>query len=336
MVGIRDFARLTGLLARTSRVPERPRPHRRVEEEHGLTTASGVVYDWFEPRGESEATVIPLHGATLNGKDDVRLQHFARSLCISGATCAVPSLPALSDMRWEPGDIDALTEVIDQAAGRSGQPVGLIGFSFAASYALLAAARERVAERVRFVIGIGAYHRFPDVYQHFMASREQDPAEGDQAAWDDRIYLHLTIAHRQADHLDLPPDLRASVDDLLHRFCNRSDTAEKRTFFERHLRGLDLVPVDTARQDAADLEALSPAGKLSGLRCRVGLVHDPADGIVPAAHADRLAAELAGLPGGDRHRVLVSPLMRHVNLTGALNLKQVLKLYDVLAPLVRP
>lgn len=336
MVGVRDFARLTSLLARTSRVPDEPRPHRRVKEEHELTTASGVVYDWFEPKGESEATVIPLHGATLNGKDDARLQHFARSLCVSGATCAVPTLPALSDMRWEPNDIDALAEVIDRAAERSGQPVGLIGFSFAGAYCLLAAARPAVADQVRFVIGVGAYHRFPDVYEHFMASRERDPAEDDQAAWDDRIYLHLTIAHRQADHLDLPVELRASVDDLLHRFCNRSYADEKRAFFERHLRALDLVPIDTARQDEANLEALSPAGKLEGLRCRVGLVHDPADGIVPAVHAEGLAAELAGLPGGDRHRVLVSPLMRHVNLAGALNLKQVLKLYEVLAPLVRP
>jgi len=336
VVGLRDFARLTSLLARTSRVPDEPRPHRRVKESHDERTRSGMVFDWFEPKGASEATVIPLHGATLNGKDDVRLQHFARSLCASGATCAVPSLPALSHMRWEPSDADALEELIEQAADRTGQPVGLIGFSFAGSYALLAAARARVADRVRFVIGVGAYHRFGAVYENFMATRAQDPAQDDAAGWDDRIYLHLTIAHRQADHLDLAPELRAAVDDLLQRYCNRAETAEKRAFFERHLRPLDLVPLDTARQDPADLEALSPAGKLAGLRCRVGLVHDPADGIVPAVHADRLAAELAGLPGGAEHRVLVSPLMRHVNLAGALNLRQVLKLYEVLAPLVRP
>lgn len=333
-MGIRDLFRLTALLKRTAKVPAKPLVDKRFSERREQTTPGGLVYDLMEPTRTSEGLVIPLHGSTLNGKDDARLQHFARSLAISGGTCAVPTLPGLSHMRWVDSDVHALVELIEHLHNQTGRRVGLIGFSFGGSLALLAAANKAVADKVRFVLTFGAYHCLNRVYDFFYETRKQEPIG--ETAWDDRVYLHLTTAYRQRERLDLPDEVEAGLVSLMKRFCSQSDHEEKRAFFEQHLRALDLLTLERQHQDRAMLDAVSPAGQLQSLRCQVGLVHDPADGIVPADHAQQLMAELQGTARAADHRLLVTSLMKHVDLAGALNMPEIVRLFKILAPLVRP
>jgi hypothetical protein len=333
-MGIRDLFRLTALLKRTAKVPDQPLVDKRFTERREQTTPGGLVFDLMEPARAPEGLVISVHGSTIKGKDDARLQHFARSLAIAGGTCAVPTLPGISDMRWVDSDIDSLVELIEHLHAQTGRRVGLIGFSSAGSYALLAAARKSVADKVRFVLSIGAYHSLNRVYDHFFETRHQDPIG--ETAWNDRIYLHLTTAHRQRKRLNLPDEVQAGVVSLLKRFCYQAEHGEKRAFFEQHLQPLDLLEVEHQHQDRAMLDAVSPAGQLQSLSCQVGLVHDPADGIVQVEHAIRLTAELPATAGAADHRLLVTSLMKHVDLSDALNMREIYRLFQILAPLVRP
>ncbi|HOX45473.1 MAG TPA: hypothetical protein PK668_17885 [Myxococcota bacterium] len=332
-MGLVDMARLLGLLRRLARAPEGGGPDPRVEEQRARRTSAGMPYDLLLPRHQPEAVLIALHGATLNGKDDARLQHFARQLAVSGAACAVPNLPGMSRLEWLPSDLEALAGLIGELHAETGHRVGLVGFSFAAAYALVVATRPEVAERVRFVLSIGAYHSFPELYQHFLRTRH-DPAE-DEAAEDDLIYRDAIGAWRQRAALGLDPARLAELEALLRRFCHQASPEEKRAFRERWLLPRDPVALDVAAQDRAALEALSPAGKLAGLRCPVSLIHDPHDHIIPVSHARALEAELGALPDGGRHRVLVTGLLKHVTLSGAFNLGEAARLLAALQPLVQ-
>ncbi len=294
--------------------------------------ASGIPCDWYEARGRRRAVAVALHGVTPNGKDDHRLQGFARALAASGTTCAVPRVPGLADLRWDPSDVGVVGRVVEAAAEATSSRVVIVGFSHGGSVALLAAARPQWAQRISYVLSFGAYHSLARSLAGL--SKIAEPARA--ADWDDFVFAHLVLAHRHGEALRLEPALREAVDDLLHRYCGHASDEEKRRFFDRHLRPLDLVREEEARRDPAALAALSPEGQLAGLLCPVGLVHDPGDLLVPVSEAHALFAELSRFPpsGGGSHRLLVTRLMRHVTPSGVFRIGEALRLARMAAPLV--
>lgn len=324
-----DIATLSRLFVRLGATPSGP--HRDVVEEPGRATPEGAGYDDYAPRGTSRGTVVAVHGVTVNGPRDGRLVHFARCLARANVRCLVPRLPALCDCRPDPADVGALESVTREAAATAGGRAGLIGFSFGASYCLVVAARPAVAPRCRFVLSFGAYHSLGDLWRHHAQAQFADPRT--EVDWDDVIYLRLVLAAGNRDLVTLPADVWRQIDDLLPRYCHEATAAEKRDFFERHLRGLDLLPL-AARQDDAVFAALSPAGQLGGLRCGVSLVHAPSDVPVPVAPARRIHDEIRARADGASHRLLVTPLLAHVTPANALRLLDVARLYPALGPIV--
>jgi alpha-beta hydrolase superfamily lysophospholipase len=290
---------------------------------------AGVACDAYEPRGAARAAVVALHGVTVQGKDDRRLGRFARALAASGARCVVPTLPGLSALRWERGDVDAIAAVVDAATAEAGCPAVIVGFSHGASLGLLAAARPGTSARVGYVLGFGAYHSLP---RFFGRIRALSPPRGGRAL-SDVAYAWLVEARRRAGTLALSPAFCAAADDLLRRWCDAASDAEKRAFFDAHLRGLDLgARVDPAAD--ATFPALSPEGNLGGLACPVALVHAPDDHLVPVSEAEALLAEVRRAAPGARHRLLVTRLVEHVAAARVPRPAEVLALLSMLAPLV--
>jgi len=329
---LRALGRLSSFLARLSHQPETPQPDPLLRERVGLRNAHGTVFDLFEPRDATGEPLIALHGCTLNGKDDARLQHFSRCLARAGRSVYVPTLPALADARWNAGDVDALVDLIEEVHQRTGHPIDLLGFSFSASYALVAAARPQVADKVRYLLGFGAYCSFPETYRLLIESysRELVPEE----EWDDHIYLHLITAYRQRQLLGLAPDLVEAMEALLRGYCHHASAEDKRAFFEQKLRGLGALAVEREHLDWAVLEALSPAGKLAELRCPVYLLHDPLDPLVPPAQARQLLDELRERSGAPEQRLLFTSMLQHVSLADVFNLGEVRRLLATLLPLI--
>jgi hypothetical protein len=321
-----DLARLVALISRIARPASAAASDPRVVEQLDLRTAD-IDYDRYDPHGEPRAIVVVLHGVVLAGRRDPRLVHFGRSLARSGVTCLVPTLPGLARCRWEVRDLDAIASVVNTVD--AGRRVGLIGFCYAASYALVAAARPALAPRISFVLGFGPYHSLPTAFDTYVAAKDHTPS-GDKE-WDNWIYLHLVMAHQH-----LPEgEVRAAACELLDRYCLRSSSEEKRAFFDRHLRHAGLLDATDRARDEATLEALSPAGKLGPLQATVSLLHDPRDTIVPAFHSERIFAELQALPGAERHRLLVTTLLSHAELSNLLRPGELLRFCSALEPVVR-
>lgn len=104
---------------------------------------------------------VLLHGLTYTGREHPSLVAFARSLAASGALVLVPDIPEWRALRMVPevsvatirAAIISLTERTDVARGRT----GVIGFSFGATQALIAASDPGIARRLSGLAAWGGY-----------------------------------------------------------------------------------------------------------------------------------------------------------------------------------
>lgn len=298
-------------------------------EHRDLHTPQGMLFDWYEPSHATATPAIALPGVTVNSKDDPRLQYFARCLAASGIPCLAPRIHGLAECDLQPADILELVDFIDQQS--NGQRLGLIGFSYGASYALLAAAHPKVASKIGYVLSFGAYHNLDDLFSTYVTKKASlhhiDPESSD---W---IYLHLVLAYRHRKKLELSDQTVQLVYRLLQTYCHTSNLQDKRAFYQSHLRQLDLVQLEKESRDAFIHSSLSPAGRLHGLRCPIGLLHDPNDGLIPADHAQALQKELS--THGIRHQILITPLLSHVDVSGMRRFIDTLAIMKIFLLLVR-
>jgi acetyl esterase/lipase len=295
------------------------------------TTDAGAIYDLYEPHGHPRGAVIAVHGAVMTGRKDARLVHLARCLAGSGMICAAPTLPGLARFDFDEADITTLESVIEEIHVRFGM-VGIAAFSWGGSYALVAASRPVTAPRVRLVLAIGAACSFPELCD-WGYERRAEPL-GDGRDLDDAIYVRMAMAYRRREHLGLDPEVCASLEDLLRRYCCEASLDEKKAFHDRWLRGLDVPGIDRRFLDRRTLEAISPAGKLGGLRCRIRLLHDRGDNLVPVSHSERIHAELLALPNARDPRLHLASLLSHVSPSRLPSLSDALGVARSIYPLV--
>ena len=111
---------------------------------------------------------VVLHGLTRTGRAHVGLRNFARALAASGHAVLVPEIPEWRDLRVAP----AITIETIQAAVRAlharpevdAERIGLLGFSFGATQAIIAATDPATASLLRAVVAWGGYHDLVRVF----------------------------------------------------------------------------------------------------------------------------------------------------------------------------
>jgi pimeloyl-ACP methyl ester carboxylesterase len=296
---------------------------------HESCVVGGARYELYLPRGRARGVAVAVHGGDRQGWHNARLVRFARALASCEVACAVPEIPGLARCTFDPSDLEALAEVCADASRRLAGRPGLVGFSYGGGYALAVAAQAELS--LRFVVAVGAFHSLPDLFDWYVQQDQVAPRTREE--WDDAIYLKLVLAFWFAEPLGVSAALRGDLESLLDRYCEEASDAEKRAFFERHLRHLDVFPVAARTIDRGLLSRLSPAGKMGGVRCPVTLIHDRHDSIVPLRDAERLYAELA-LGGRAHHRLAITEVLSHVTPTRVLDLRGLARLASALEPLL--
>jgi acetyl esterase/lipase len=296
------WSRLVVLLGRIARGPGHA-PHSHREE-----TSGEIAADVYRPRGTSRGVLLAVHGATLAGPRDGRLEHFAACTAASGITTVVPRLPGLASLRFDPDDVDVVAGEIQRWRGEGAGRVGLIGFSLGGSLALLAAARPGPAAWASFVVTIGAHHDLTTLLtiERFTA----EPAPGD-AARDSWAHFRLGELYRNRGVLALDAEQVTALEATLSGWCDALGSPEKEAAVERFRSYFGSIHAMHGEPEGdAALAALSPVGRLHALACPVSLLHAPDDDLVPPEHAWRLLQEV---PARCRPRLLVTPLLSHVS-----------------------
>ena len=139
----------------------------------------GTAADLYRPGNAARARLVVVPGIADAGRRDPRLVAFAESLARVGFLVLVPDLPAASRGSADASDAETVAAAV-LALPDPALPTGIVGISYAAGPAWIAAAKPRLAGRVDFVVTLGAY-RDPHAMVTFLTTGAHRAPE--DAAW---------------------------------------------------------------------------------------------------------------------------------------------------------
>lgn len=280
-----------------------------------------------EPARCPRAAIVAVPGAVPLGKDDPRLVAFATTLARAGFAVLAPEIAGYRQLRMRPADADAVADAFAWLAAREDlAPAGRAGiaaFSYSVGPALLAALRDDVRERVRFVVGVGGYYDLPRAMRFFTTGWFEHEGRWQRTTPDDtgrmvlaysgldyladgadRAVFDRMVALRMADpRADLAP-LAAQLGPgarSLYALALNDDPARFPDLFARLPAAMraDIARLDLARHD------------LRPLRARLLLVHGRNDNLIPWPESLALAA---AVPEGQARVFVIRRVLGHVDL----------------------
>lgn len=226
--------------------------------------------------------LVLVHGVTAEGKDDPRAVRAAALLARVGFGVIVPSVPGLMAGRLRPADVEPVVAAVE-AATAGGRRAVVVGVSIGAGPAVLAAADERVRDRVAAVVTLGGYASAHELIRFFLTGEYAFAGHRGQVEHDPAVVEHF---------------LRANAELLAGHDPRRlaTDRAAARRFL-----------ADLPAHTRALLTRLSPTAVAADVRARLVLVHGRGDRAVPFTEALRLAAARP-----ERSRVVLLGSIDHV------------------------
>lgn len=281
--------------------------------------------------GENQrGALVLIPGAAEQGKDDPRLQGFARTLARLQFAVLVPDMENVRKLRVGPDDIE---DIADAAVYLAGRPdlgatggVGLVAVSYAVGPAVLAALTPRARDHVRFIYAIGGYHSMRKMVT-FVTTGYYGGEFGSMEGWEylePFPYGRWAFLRSNAHRVESETDQRL-LDQIAQArlYDPEADiSAWRRELGPEGTAILDLlenddplqVPAlleDLPEQVTTDLKALDISQHdLSQLQARMILVHGMKDPIIPYTES----LELARRAGDGNNPLYLPRALSHVDL----------------------
>jgi pimeloyl-ACP methyl ester carboxylesterase len=125
------------------------------------------VYRPARARGRALPGWVVLHGLTRTGREHPGLHRFATAVAASGSIVLVPDIPEWRDLRVAPAitmdTIKAAVRALQERTDVLHEHAGLLGFSFGATQALIAATDPDVAGMLHGIAAWGGYYDMPSL-----------------------------------------------------------------------------------------------------------------------------------------------------------------------------
>jgi len=261
--------------------------------------------DLYTPGGRVRAAMVLVPGAAVLGRDEPRLQAFARTLARAGFVVLVPELPEVRQLRLSRADADRVAAALRQLhQWQPTAPLGVAAISYAVAPAIIAALQDDVAPTIAFVAGVGGYRDTETVIRFVTTGIFRPMGSAREIHVEPNAYGRWAFLLANAGRLDDADDARRLEDIARLRFRDPG------VDFQRLAAGLGpqgrsvLALVENRDPDAVGrlIEGL-PAGirreidgldlalyDLSKLRCDLILVHGRGDPMVPYSESQALAA----------------------------------------------
>jgi dienelactone hydrolase len=268
---------------------------------------------------------VVLHGLTRTGRGHRSLIRFARAVASAGNVVLVPDIPEWRDLRVAPAltreTIRAAVGALQQRHDVRHEHVGLFGFSFGATQALVAATDEDVAAQVAGVAAWGGYHELRRLFRFGLTGQHEIDGVTYQARPDPYgVWImagnYLPFVPGYEDAGDVARALHALAIESGERgmyawdpVYDESKLRLRATLPPRHHALFDMVaPLTTAprRDDSRALELaellattalqrdplLDPRPHLAAVRVPVLVAHGRDDRLIPFTESIRLARAL--------------------------------------------
>ena len=281
---------------------------------------------FYLPRGIPEPPgLVLVHGIHRLALDEPRLVRFARALAANGVAVLTPEVRELADYRVDTRSIETIGAAAQALRAKLSRRVGVMGMSFAGGLSLLAARDPRFSADIGVVVAVGAHEDAARVARFFATSRIARP-DGEEVPLGAHGYGVLVFAYSHADRFFPAEDVPAARQALASWLAEERDaaraiaaaaTAPSRALLERLFEHrLDEVTVPflaAVEADSAGLAAVSPRGRIAGLRIPVFLLHGAGDAVIPPTETEWLAR---AVPREALRDVLISRALIHVEPGG--------------------
>lgn len=298
----------------------------------------------YRPAGapRPRPTWIVLHGLTWHGPGHPSLDRFVRAVAASGAAVMIPEIPEWRRLRVAPGvtgpSVRAAAKRVLDLEVADPDRIALLGFSFGATQALVAAATDaELARRLRAIAAWGGYYELKALFhfgfcgEYSHGGRSYRTRPDPYGAWIMGAN-YLTRVPGYADHEAVARALARLADesgrrgafagdpvyDPLKRALRAPIPASQLPVFDIFAPPAGQPPphpelatwMSTALAEAAARTdpLLEPAPLLSGLSVPTLLAHGRDDRLVPFTESLRLAG---AIPAALRRSLTVTSLFAH-------------------------
>ena len=310
------------------------------------TSGGSIPALLYSPQGVAHPPgIVLVHGIHHLAIHDPRFVNLARALSGDGFAVLTPFLASLADYRVDASSIPEIGESAQWLEGRLGRsPVTLIGISFGGGLAMLAAAEPQYARSVRAIALIGGYDDLSRV-SRFLATSEEEFPDGSMVPLAAHDYGGAILVYDNLERLFSPGDVPAAREALRRYLWEQPETAKPwleqlspagratmDDLFVRQIARLRPQLLASIQADQNEMQALSPHGKIGGLRVPVFILHGSTDNVIPPAESLWLAKDV---PREDLRAVLITPVFSHVDLKGHASLGDELRLVHFLAGVLR-
>ena len=322
--------------------------HPFTEQDGVADTAHGAIkFRLYIPRDVPHpGGVILLHGIHRAGIEEPRLINFARTMASAGIEVMTPELSDLADYRVTPRTVDVIGDATQVLGAKMGLPrVGILGLSFAGGLALLTASKPEYADRIGFVVAVGAHDDMNRVARFFADNMVEEP-DGSTVAFKAHEYGVLVLAYSHMEDFFSPKDTPAARE-ALHKWLweqpndamemvKTMSPAGQREFdlMIHHREQLQATLLKEIKTHGDEMQAVSPRSQISGLRIPVYLLHGSTDSVIPASETLWLAKDV---PAPALKTVLISPAMNMIHVDGQhpVTLSQKWVLVDFMAQILK-
>jgi pimeloyl-ACP methyl ester carboxylesterase len=320
--------------------------HPVTEELGSAQTPEGTLqFRLYKPQGVSyPGGIVLLDGVNRLGWKEPRLINFARALAGAGMEVLTPELQDMADYHVTPLTVELIGESAVVLSAKMGVPkVGIIATSFGGGLSLLAATKPDYADRIGFVVAIGAHDDMGRVARFFAANMIEKP-DGSMVPFQAHEYGVLLLAYTHMEDFFSPTDApvarMALRQWLWEQPAEAMKTAEAlspagRQQLDQILHHRDLMQQGLFREierHHEEMQAVSPHGRVASLRVPVYLLHGTGDSIIPASETLWLAKDV---PPPALKSVLISPALIHVDMENGVPISEKWALVDFLARVLK-
>jgi pimeloyl-ACP methyl ester carboxylesterase len=289
--------------------------------------------------------MVAVHGIHHLGMDEPRLVGFAKAVASSGLAVLTPQVDSLADYHVDQDSIGIIGESAVWLGDRlGGAQVTVTGISFAGGLSLMAALDPHYASHMRALVLMGAYDDLARV-SRFLATGIQELPDGTKEPHPAHDYGASVFVYAHLRQFFPPADLEAAHEALRDWLWERPDQArmamEKLSpparatmdaLLDRRIDEVRPRILNAILADEAELAAISPHGRMDGLRVPVYVLHGSADNIIPPAESLWLAQDI---PRAEVRDVLITGAFSHVDPEKDASLKDELRLVKFVGGVLR-
>ena len=273
----------------------------RYASQQGVSTAQ--VYR--VPDDTRKATVLLSLGITDQGFADPNVVNLGNALARAGFVVAYQWSPVSGTTKTiDPSQIDDILAgfvFLEQQDYVDAERVGLGGFSIGASFALVAAADDRIRDRVHFVNALGPFFDAEELLRQ-SASR-QVTYDGGNVDWEPDAITMEVITNELTETLESEQEAEL----LARHFLDSPDSPEldipaltdRGRTVARLLEGVSPREANTLymmlpAEFREELVGVSPSSHVDGVQARLLVMHDRDDALVPVTHSRLLVESMRG------------------------------------------